>query len=55
VRCAEQLRQQRDRLAKKVGLEPSFVAPRGVLEAIAADRTRAEKLLVPWQCELLGV
>jgi ribonuclease D len=55
VRRAEELRRRRDRSAEELGLEPSFVAPRGTLEAIAADRKRAEKLLVPWQRELLGI
>ena len=55
LRRAEELRQRRDKSAKALGLEPSFVAPRGALEAIAADGTRAEKFLVPWQRELLGV
>jgi ribonuclease D len=55
VRRTEELRRRRDRSAEQLGLEPSFIAPRGTLEAIAADRTRAEKLLVPWQRELLGV
>jgi len=36
-------------------LEPSFIAPRGTLEAIAADDRRATSLLVPWQRELLGI
>jgi hypothetical protein len=36
-------------------LEPSFIAPRSALEAIAADETRAPVLLVPWQRELLGI
>ena len=52
---AEKLRQRRDKSAKELGLEPSFVAPRSAIEAIAADRTRATSLLVPWQCEVLGV
>jgi ribonuclease D len=55
LRRSEELRQRREKSAKMLGLEPSFVAPRGVLEAVAADRTRAEKLLVPWRRELLGV
>src|SRR5262249_985573 len=55
VRRTEELRRRRDRSAEELGLEPSFIAPRGTLEAIAADRTRAEKLLVPWQRELLRV
>jgi ribonuclease D len=55
VRRAEELRRQRDRSAEKLGLEPSFIAPRGTLEAIAADHPRAASLLVPWQRELLGL
>jgi ribonuclease D len=55
VRHTEELRRRRDKSADELGLEPSFIAPRGTLEAIAADRTRAEKLLVRWQLELLGV
>jgi len=55
VRRTEELRQQRDKSAEELGLEPSFIAPRGSLEAIAADRARAASLLVPWQRELLGI
>ncbi len=52
---AEALRRRRDKSAEELDLEPSFIAPRSTLEAIAADHTRATALLVPWQCELLGV
>src|SRR5437870_7724976 len=55
VRCMEELRQRRDDAAEELGLEPSFIAPRGTLEAIATDHTRAASLLVPWQRELLGI
>ena len=55
VRRTEELQRRRDKSAEQLGLEPSFIAARGTLEAIAADRTRAEKLLVPWQRELLDV
>src|SRR5213592_813244 len=55
VRCTEELRRRRDKSADKLGLEPSFIAPRGTLEAVAADGTRAISLLVPWQRELLGI
>ena len=55
VRRTEELRRRRDKSAEQLGLEPSFIAARGTLEAIAADRARAEKLLIPWQRELLGV
>jgi ribonuclease D len=55
VQRAEALRRQRNRSAEELGLEPSFIAPRSTIEAIAADGTRAAVLLVPWQRELLGV
>ena len=55
VRRTEELRRRRDKSAEELGLEPSFIAPRNALEAIAADRTRAATLLVPWQRELLGI
>ena len=55
VRRIEQLRAKRDRAAKSLELEPSFIASRGTLEAVAADETRADSLLVPWQQELLSI
>jgi ribonuclease D len=55
VQLAEELRRRRNKSAEELGLEPSFIAPRSTLEAIAADGTRAAALLVPWQRELLGV
>ena len=55
IRRAEELRRRRDRSAEELGLEPSFIAARSALEAIAANETRATVLLVPWQRELLGL
>jgi ribonuclease D len=55
LRRTEELRRRRDKSAEKLGLEPSFIAPRNTLEAIATDRTRAASLLVPWQRELLAI
>ena len=52
---ADELKIRRDREAKKYDLEPSFIASRSAIEAIAADETRAETLLVPWQRELLSL
>lgn len=54
-RHAEQLRQRRDTAAMQLGLEPSFIASRGALDAIAVDPARATSLLVPWQRELIGI
>jgi ribonuclease D len=52
---ADQLRERRDKVAVQLGLERSFIASRGALEAIAADPARATSLLVPWQRELIGL
>ncbi len=49
VRRAEELRRRRDWAAKELDLEPSFIAPRSVIEAIATNETCATTLLVPWQ------
>jgi ribonuclease D len=49
------LRERRDKAAEQLGLERSFIASRGALEAIAADSARSTGLLVPWQRELIGI
>jgi ribonuclease D len=53
VKRIEKLRNNRDHAAKELHIESSFIAPRATLEAIAADPSRAEGLLVPWQRDLL--
>src|SRR5437867_1517924 len=55
VRRAEELRSRRDRAAEELDLEPSFIAPRSAIEAIAADETCGTTLLVPWQRAALGI
>ena len=54
-RRADELRERRDKSAGQLGLERSFIASRGALEAIAADPARATALLVSWQRELIGI
>jgi ribonuclease D len=54
-RRADQLRGRRDKAAEQLGLEPSFIASRGALDAIAANSARATSLLVSWQRELIGI
>jgi ribonuclease D len=53
IKRVEKLRHNRDHAAKELHIEPSFIAPRAILEAIAADPSRAESLLLHWQRELL--
>lgn len=47
------LLEQRDRLARDLGLDPSVIASKNTLEAAARDRTTS--LLLPWQRSLLGI
>ena len=54
-RAAENLRRRRDVKAQELGLDPSFIAPRATVDSIAADETRIDVLLVPWQRDLLEV
>ena len=54
-RAAEGMRKRRDQTASELKIEPSFIAPRATIDAIAADRGRAEQLLVPWQRQLIGL
>jgi ribonuclease D len=55
IKRIDKLRHNRDHAAKELHIEPSFIAPRATLEAIGADPSRADALLVPWQRELLGI
>ncbi len=55
IRRAEELRERRDRNTAQLGLDPSFVASRSALEALASNPTAADSLLAPWQQELLDL
>lgn len=52
---AEELKRRRDAGAARLELEPQFVAPRGALEALAANEANGASLLVSWQREVLGI
>lgn len=52
---AEALKIGRDRIAAELELDPSMIAPRATLEAIAGSPAKAEELLLPWQRQLLGL
>lgn len=47
------LKKKRDAAAAELHLDPSLIAPKAVLEALAADPTGSEKLL-PWQQAILA-
>jgi ribonuclease D len=48
-----ELREYRDKVAQQVELDPSIVAPKAALEAVAYGKD--EIPLLPWQLELLGI
>lgn len=48
-----QLREHRDKVAREIELDPSIVAPKAALEAVAADPSAP--ILLPWQRSLLGL
>jgi ribonuclease D len=52
---ANELRRRRDESARELGIEPSFIAPRAAVDAIAADANRSKQWLVAWQEILLGL
>ncbi|MDQ6764711.1 MAG: HRDC domain-containing protein [Verrucomicrobiota bacterium] len=54
-RAAESLRRRRDLAAERLGLDPSFIAPRATVDSLAADPMRSEILLAPWQRSLLEI
>ena len=50
----EPLKVERDRIASGLGLEPSLLGSRAVLEDIVLDPSCAKDRLIPWQFELLA-
>ncbi len=47
------IRGKRDAMAKKLGIDPSVIAPRAVLEGLADDREETMAGLMDWQRDLL--
>ncbi len=52
---ADALKRQRDHMAGELDLDPSIIAPRATLEAVAARPATTAELLMPWQRALLGL
>jgi ribonuclease D len=55
LRRSEELRARRDRAAHELQVEANVLAPRATLDAIAAEQSRVQALLLPWQRTLLGI
>jgi ribonuclease D len=54
-RKVDELIAAREKAAAKLDIEGSLIAPRALLEAIAAGETRPAEVLLKWQCTCLGV
>lgn len=54
-RRVDQLLKAREDVASKLDIEGSLVAPRAVLEALAADEVTPHQVLLTWQRECLGI
>jgi ribonuclease D len=49
------LKSKRDKSAEALKLDPALIAPKTMLESLAADPERGVLKMMPWQRELLGV
>lgn len=54
-RRVDALLHDRERVSAKLDIEGSLIAPRAVLESIAADDAKPSDLLLRWQLECLGL
>jgi ribonuclease D len=45
----------RNKVAEDLGIDPSVIASRGVLEQIISGRARPEEILLKWQLSLLDL
>ncbi len=54
-RRLDQLLKVREQTAAKLDIESSLIAPRAVLEGLAANEVKAEDVLLKWQRECLGM
>jgi len=51
----QKLANRRDKVASDLGIDPSIIASRSVLEGIADAETSPEQVLLRWQREVLGI
>jgi ribonuclease D len=54
-RRLKDLKTRRDKLATDLQLDPSLIAPKTILENLAANNSDILTRMMPWQRELLGV
>lgn len=53
IEFQDRIREDRDRIAKKLGIEPTLIANRSQLAQIARHPTKIGDVILPWQADLL--
>lgn len=53
IEFQDRIREDRDRIAKRLGIEPTLIANRSQLAQIARHPTKIDDVILPWQAELL--
>jgi len=53
IEFQDRIRSDRDRVAQKLGIEPTLIANRSQLAQIARQPARLGEIILPWQAELL--
>lgn len=51
----KELRTTRDKIAEKLALDPTLIAPKATLEQLSRNEVQAYESLMPWQRECLGL
>ena len=54
VELLDRIKEDRDRIASKISIEPTLIANRSQLSQIARDPGTLGEILLPWQCALLS-
>jgi len=54
-RIVDDLLKTRENVAAKLDIDSSLIAPRAVLESLAAGESQPEEVLLKWQRECLGL
>ncbi len=53
IELQDRIKEDRDRLAEKLGIEATLIANRSLLAQVAREPTKLDDLLLPWQADLL--
>jgi ribonuclease D len=54
IALLDRIKEDRDKIAAKISIEPTLIANRSQLSQIARDPSRLREILLPWQASLLA-